>query len=109
MASDFRRRAEVSGARRLLATGDAGEHGLGAAVPCTGMTASEWLRELAERLGIDPPTEEEVEDLLALAGLAAHASERTAAPVSCWIAARAGVSAAAARQVAVEIAGSSAT
>jgi hypothetical protein len=73
------------------------------------MTATEWLRELAERLGTDPPTEEEVEDLLALAGLAAHASERTAAPVSCWIAARAGVTAAAARQVAAEIAGSSAT
>jgi hypothetical protein len=46
----------------------------------------------------------EIEDLLALAGVAAHASERTAAPVSCWLAASAGKSAAealsAARQVA---------
>jgi hypothetical protein len=29
--------------------------------------------------------------LLELAGIAAHASERTAAPITCWIAARAGV------------------
>lgn len=56
------------------------------------MTAAEWVGALAARLGVDPPTEEQVEALLAMAGVAAHASERTAAPISCWIAARAGIS-----------------
>ena len=46
--------------------------------------------------------------LLALAGVAAHASERTAAPVSCYLAARSGVpladALAAARHLADEIA-----
>ena len=32
----------------------------------------------------------ETEELLALAAVAAHASERTAAPVACWLVARAG-------------------
>lgn len=43
-------------------------------------------------LGSPPITDEEVETLLALAGVAAHASERTAAPVTCYLAARAGMS-----------------
>jgi hypothetical protein len=54
------------------------------------MNATEWLHAYAERLGIAPPTEQEVETLLALAGEAAHASERIAAPVACWLSARAG-------------------
>lgn len=56
------------------------------------MTGEEWLRRLADALSVPPPTPEETEQLLALAGIAAHASERTAAPVSCWLAARAGAS-----------------
>jgi hypothetical protein len=55
------------------------------------MDAQDWLAAYAERLGTDPPTQAELEALLALAGAAAHASERRAAPVACWIAARAGV------------------
>jgi hypothetical protein len=55
------------------------------------MTASEWLTAYAERLGTTAPTPEEVETVLALAGVAAHSSERIAAPVACWMAARAGV------------------
>ena len=43
-------------------------------------------------MGAQPITDEEVENLLALAGIAAHASERKAAPVTCYLAARAGVS-----------------
>lgn len=51
-----------------------------------------WLQRYAEALGVPAPDAGEVEALLDLAGVAAHASERTAAPVSCWLAARAGVS-----------------
>jgi hypothetical protein len=55
-------------------------------------TAEEWLARYAAELGLVPPTEQEVELVLALAGVAAHASERTAAPVTCWLAARSGTS-----------------
>lgn len=56
----------------------------------------QWLRAFAEELGIEPPSDEESAALLALAGVAARASERTAAPISCWLAARARVEPAAA-------------
>ena len=56
------------------------------------MDAREWLERYAAELGTDPPSEPEIESLLALAGVAAHASERTAAPISCWLSARAGLS-----------------
>ena len=55
------------------------------------MNAEDWLPAYAERLGTDPPTPAELASLLALAGEAAHASERVAAPVACWMAAKAGV------------------
>jgi hypothetical protein len=55
------------------------------------MNAEQWLRAYADTLGTAPPTVDELEALLALAGIAAHASERKAAPVACWLAARAGV------------------
>jgi hypothetical protein len=51
--------------------------------------AQTWLIRYSEILGVAPPSETEIEALLALAGVAAHASERAAAPVSCWVAARA--------------------
>lgn len=38
-----------------------------------------------------PPTPEEFEALLGLAATAAHASERIAAPVACWLSAKAGI------------------
>ena len=70
--------------------------------------AEEWLRNFAARLGVEPPSAEEQDLLLALAGVAAHASERTAAPISCWLAARCGAPLAdvnrAAKQLADEIA-----
>ncbi|HWF24653.1 MAG TPA: DUF6457 domain-containing protein [Solirubrobacteraceae bacterium] len=53
------------------------------------MTADDWLSTYAELLGTKPPTPAELETLLALAGVAAHASERKAAPVACWLAANA--------------------
>ena len=51
----------------------------------------DWLAGFAAEVGTAPPTREEQDMLLELAGIAAHASERTAAPITCWIAARAGV------------------
>ena len=55
------------------------------------MNAREWIDAFAEKLGTTPPTTDEFAQLLDLAGVAAHSSERVAAPVSCWVAARAGV------------------
>jgi hypothetical protein len=55
------------------------------------MNAREWIEAYAERVGTDPPTTAEWSALLDLAGVAAHSSERVAAPVSCWVAATAGI------------------
>ena len=55
------------------------------------MNAREWLAAYAERLGVAAPTGEEFRVLLDVAAEAAHGSERVAAPVACWLAARAGV------------------
>lgn len=68
------------------------------------MSVETWLAAFAEALGVAPPSAAEVDDLLALAGVAAHASARQAAPVSCWLAARAGATPAQARRIAEELA-----
>jgi Domain of unknown function (DUF6457) len=68
------------------------------------VNAKEWLAAYAERLGTDPPTTEEFKLLLDVAGVAAHSSERVAAPVACWVAARAGVAPERALEIAREIA-----
>ena len=54
------------------------------------MNAEDWIAAYAAELGVEPPTPDEFATLLELAGEAAHSSERVAAPVACWIAARAG-------------------
>jgi hypothetical protein len=51
----------------------------------------EWIAAFAERLGVAPPDDATVERILGLAGAAAHGSERTAAPVACYLAGLAGV------------------
>jgi Domain of unknown function (DUF6457) len=51
----------------------------------------DWLGRYAAALGVEPPTEAEIDELLALAGSAARASARQAAPIACWLAARAGM------------------
>ena len=56
------------------------------------MNAKDWIAAFAARLNTEPPSPEEFGTLLDLAGEAAHSSERVAAPVSCWVAAQAGVS-----------------
>jgi uncharacterized protein DUF6457 len=52
------------------------------------MRRDEWLASFCERLGLEPPGKEEVVALLDLAATAAHSSERTAAPLACWVAGR---------------------
>jgi hypothetical protein len=54
------------------------------------MNATDWLAAYADKLGVAAPTKDELKAVLDLAGEAAHASERIAAPVACWLAARAG-------------------
>jgi len=65
--------------------------------------ANDWIATFAEKLGTEPPTEEEFATLLDLAGVAAHSSERIAAPVACWLTARAGLTPASALAIAKEI------
>jgi hypothetical protein len=67
------------------------------------MNANQWLAVFAEKVGTEPPSTEEFKVLLDLAAEAAHSSERVAAPVACWVAARAGVSPEDALRVAREI------
>jgi Domain of unknown function (DUF6457) len=69
------------------------------------MNASEWLSAFADRLGTAAPTTQEFKTLLDLAGEAAHASERVAAPVACWLAAKAGVAPEEALEIARQVAG----
>jgi hypothetical protein len=52
------------------------------------VTRDEWIAKFAREAGATPPTVDEIRELLDLAGTAAHASERTAAPLACWIAGR---------------------
>ena len=47
------------------------------------MTTAEWVAAYAEAAGITPPSPADIDVLLQLAGVAAHASERTAAPITC--------------------------
>jgi hypothetical protein len=55
------------------------------------MNAEQWIERFAEQIGQQPPSREQTGALLKLAAIAAHASERTAAPIACWLAGRAGV------------------
>ena len=53
---------------------------------------TQWCERFAAAAGVDPPTDQEIDDLLALAAIAAHASARQAAPLTCWLAAKGGMS-----------------
>ncbi|HEY1568295.1 MAG TPA: DUF6457 domain-containing protein [Solirubrobacteraceae bacterium] len=55
------------------------------------MNAPDWLAAYAEKLGVPAPTKEELTAVLDLAGVAAHGSQRIAAPVAAWMAGKAGV------------------
>ena len=52
------------------------------------MNRDEWLAEFSAAAGVEAPDAAEVKALLALAATAAHSSERTAAPLACWMAGR---------------------
>jgi hypothetical protein len=49
------------------------------------MNAREWIDSYAAKVGAEPPTDDEFNAMLDLAAVAAHDSERVAAPVACWI------------------------
>ena len=48
-------------------------------------SAQQWLEGLAKELNLPDPSTEEINNLLDLAGIAAHSSERVAAPIACWL------------------------
>ncbi len=54
-------------------------------------TGAEWIAAFAAELGVAPLADDDVEALLDLAGIAAHASERLAAPLTCYLVGTAGV------------------
>ena len=64
------------------------------------MTRDEWLADFSARLGVAAPDDELVDTLLALAGTAAHSSERTAAPLACYLVGLAGADPVAAARLA---------
>ena len=66
---------------------------------------TQWCERFAAAAGVDPPTDQEIDDLLALAAIAAHASARQAAPLTCWLAAKGGMSIATALEAAQAIEG----
>jgi len=53
--------------------------------------ARDWIDAFAAALGVDPPDEATVDRLLELAATAAHASQRIAAPLACYLVGRAGI------------------
>ncbi|HSK23477.1 MAG TPA: DUF6457 domain-containing protein [Egicoccus sp.] len=68
------------------------------------MTVEEWIATFAEACGQPTPDPAMVETILELAGVAAHASGRQAAPVTCWLAAKAGMTPQAALDLARSVA-----
>jgi hypothetical protein len=54
------------------------------------MTAPEWIEAFCEQIGIEAPDDATTAQILRIASVAAHASERTAAPVACYLAGRSG-------------------
>jgi len=67
------------------------------------VNAREWITAYAERLGVPGPSTQDFTTILDLAGEAAHSSERVAAPVACWVAARSGVELSEALRLAQEV------
>ena len=67
------------------------------------MTGNEWIAAFAELIGVEAPDEATVEQLLDLAGAAAHGSERIAAPIACYLVGKAGLDPAAALATASQV------
>ena len=49
------------------------------------MTVDEFLAAFAAEIGVHAPSGEQSTALLEVASIAAHASQRTAAPLACWM------------------------
>jgi hypothetical protein len=49
------------------------------------MTAEEWVTAFADEIGVPAPDREQMDEILRLAAIAAHASERIAAPIACFL------------------------
>jgi hypothetical protein len=58
------------------------------------VTAQEFLEAFAAQVGVPAPSAEEFETLLEVASIAAHGSERLAAPLACWLGGASGMPAA---------------
>ena len=71
------------------------------------MNARQWLDAFAAEIGTDPPTDEDLRQVLDLAATAAHDSERIAAPVACWLGGSVGASLEELQAAAKRVAGSS--
>lgn len=56
------------------------------------MKPEEWVASFAAELGEENPSEQEFNAILELAAVAAHSSERTAAPAAAWLAGKSGKS-----------------
>jgi len=67
------------------------------------VTGDEGVAAFAAQLGVAPPDAATVDVLLNLAGAAAHASERTAAPIACYLVGLAGADPAVALAAAEEV------
>ena len=72
------------------------------------MNAREWIDTFAAEIGTEPPTNDEIKQILDLAAVAAHSSERIAAPLACWLGGRTGASLAELQAAADRIGGPSA-
>ena len=69
------------------------------------MTAEEWIGAFANEIGATAPSPDEMNAILRLAGIAAHASERIAAPIACYLVGASGRSLAEALQAAEGLSG----
>jgi hypothetical protein len=49
------------------------------------MTVEQFLTAFAAEIGVPAPSDKESTALLEVASIAAHASQRTAAPLACWM------------------------
>ncbi|HEX4866513.1 MAG TPA: DUF6457 domain-containing protein [Acidimicrobiales bacterium] len=54
-------------------------------------SGAEWIEAFARQIGLEAPDVAAIDTLLELAGVAAHASQRTAAPIACYLVGRAGI------------------
>ena len=72
------------------------------------VTAQEFLTAFAAQVGVPAPSSQELDVLLQVAAVAAHSSERLAAPLACWMGGASGMPAgdllAAAQRIADEAA-----